>query len=200
MSPKERPEWIPIQKHTNKRLLRNTTFFAAVSACLGICAWITVGQSEKTQSAMSHLSSGFEYDESIGRLQFVSNLLPESAMVFLNSDPSVSDLTIPSDAEITHAWSEDEPWLEYASSGSISACQAGEVVTIVANHHGESTIRMIHENGYESIYSGLTSVSVSQYDHIEAGTAIGSATGKAAFELRKDGMSVLPAFSLQHEN
>lgn len=201
MTPKERPSWAPIQKHTSKQLLRNTAFFAAVSACLGVCAWMTVSQPKETQSVMSHLTTGFEYDDSIGRLQFVSNILPESAMVFLNADSSISGLIRPSDASITHVWSEEEPWLEYACTGDIAACQAGEVVTIVANRQGESTVRMIHENGYESIYSGLSSISVSEYDHLEAGMLIGAASGTAAFELRKDGLSVLPVFSeIYHEN
>ena len=201
MMPVRRQEWTPLPKHTHKRLLRNTAFFAALSMCLGGCAWISIAQPQRTQAVMSHLTSGFEYDDTLGRLQFVSNMLPESAMVFLSSDDTENEFYLPAEAQITHPWTEYEPWLEYACIGDISACCEGEVVSIVANRQGEHTIRIIHENGYESIYSGLSSVSASEYDYIEAGEQVGTAAGNAAFELRKDGVSVHPVFAeTQHAN
>ena len=85
MTPRERHSaWTPMQKHTDKRLLRNTAFFAAVSLCLSAGVWMSVRQPQQTQAVMSHLTTGFEYDETLGRLQLVNNMLPESAMVFLN--------------------------------------------------------------------------------------------------------------------
>ena len=194
MRPKEHPTWTPEQKHISNRLLRNTSFFAAGFLCLGVCAWIASNQPQKAEAVMNHLSSGFEYDETLGRLQLVSNMLPESAMVFMDM-PSNTDFQAPVQAQLTHTWSEREPWLEYACSGDITACADGEVMTIVKNHAGTYTMRILHDQGYESIYSGLQTVLSHEHDVIAAGQAIGVSVDNAAFELRKDGISVLPAFS-----
>lgn len=195
MTQREQLSWPSIQKHTNKRLLRNTAFLAAVSLCLGGCAWFSISQPQKTKAVMSHLTAGFEYDETLGRLQLVNNMLPESAMVFLNTDSNTLDFQIPVDGQACHAWTQAEPWLEYPFAGDVTACQAGEVVTIVQNHAGTHTMRIMHDAGYESIYSGLRSIRVEENARVEAGQVIGTSAGTTAFELRKDGVSVLPAFS-----
>ncbi|MBQ7887796.1 MAG: M23 family metallopeptidase [Clostridia bacterium] len=195
MTQKQRLSWPEKQKHTNKRLLRKTSFFAAVSLCLCGCAWFAVSQPHRTEAVMSHLTAGFEYDETLGRLQLVNNMLPESAMVFLSTDSSITEFQAPVEAEVSHAWTQQEPWLEYASIGDVSACQDGEIITIVQNHAGTHTMRILHDNGYESIYSGLHAVHASENESVLAGQIIGTSAGKAAFELRKDGVSVLPAFS-----
>jgi len=193
MTPKERPAWVPEQKHTNIRLLRNTAFFAAVSICLGI-GW-AISRPQSSQAVMAHLTAGFEYDDTLGRLQFVSNMLPESAMVFLNTEYAVPEFCVPAGAQISHPWTQQEPWTEYACFGDISACQDGEIMTIVKNHAGTHTMRILHDNGYESIYSGLSAVHSKEHDTVFSGQTIGTSTGTAAFELRRDGVSVLPVFS-----
>ena len=101
---------------------------------------------------------------------------------------------VPSKAEIIHAWNQAEPWLEYDDSGAVMACSDGEVMTVVQNRNDEYTVRILHENGYESVYSGLVDVSASVFDHVLAGEQIGQAGNGIAFELRKDGLSVMPEF------
>ena len=195
MNQREPIVWPEKQTHTNKRLLRNTAFFAAVSLCVGGCAWISINQPEKTELVMSHLTAGFEYDETLGRLQLVNNMLPESVMVFLNSDSSDSTFFVPAQAQVSHQWTNQEPWLEYACIGDVSACQSGEIMTIIQNHAGTHTMRILHDDGYESVYSGLHAVHVREHDRVLSGQVIGTSAGIAAFELRKDGVSVLPVFS-----
>ena len=195
---KEHHEWTPEQKHISNRLLRNTPFFAAGFLCLGLCAWATTSQSKNAEAVMNHLSSGFEYDETLGRLQLVSNMLPESAMVFMDIPDSLSFQT-PTDAQLVHAWSQQEPWLEYACSGDIAACADGEVMTIVKNHAGTYTMRILHEQGYESIYSGLKTVHSAEHEDIVSGQIVGVSSQKASFELRKDGVSILPTFAALHD-
>lgn len=187
--------WPEKQMHTNKRLLRNTAFFAAVFLCGGGFAWLSVKKPEKVEAVMSHLTAGFEYDETLGRVQLVNNMLPESVMVFLNSDSTQPEFGLPTQAQVSHQWSEQEPWLEYTCMGDVSACQTGEVVTIVENHAGTHTMRILHDDGYESVYSGLCTVHVSEHDNVLSGQVIGTSAGTASFELRKDGISVLPTFS-----
>ena len=196
MTPRERClEWHTEQKQTNKRLLRNTAFFAAVSLCLGISAIAVTGDQQKSETVISRLTAGFEYDETIGRLQLVSSILPESAMVFLSNDHTLPDFSVPTDASIVHAWSQQEPWIEFSGPRELSACLAGEVITLVSNRAGDHTIRIMHDNGYESIYSGIKTVSIKEYDHVETGQLLGISGGNSAFEIRKDGVAVLPVFS-----
>lgn len=44
----------------------------------------------------------------------------------------------------------------------------------------------IHKNGYESVYSGLKQMLVSEGEEVVSGQAIGRTEGFAAFELRKE--------------
>ena len=78
--------------------------------------------------------------------------------------------------------------------GGIKACSDGEVMTVIKNREGEYTVRLMHADGYESIYSGLSDVQLAENDRVIAGEKLGVSKGTAAFELRQDGMSVLPLF------
>jgi len=195
---RERKLLTPVRhtKGISKRLLRNTGIFAAVSLCIGTGLYFAFQPAEKTKSVMSHLTAGFEYDDSLGRLQFVSNILPESAMVFLSSNLD-AELSPPTSSLQTHAWSSTEPWIEYACTGMISACDQGEIMTVVKNRQDEYTVRVLHNDGCESIYSGLNAVSVKEAETIKAGQKIGTAAGHAAFEFRKEGLSIMPVFAGQ---
>lgn len=197
MNARERGTWTPVNrtKKSKKRLLRNTSVFAAVSLCLGAGALFAMRNPGDVQSVMSHVTAGFEYDDTLGRLQFVSNLLPESAMVFLSGGDETQKLAVPTSAKVSHAWTQEEPWLEYACIGDVFACQDGEVMTIVKNRQDEYTVRVLHKDGYESIYSGLNAVHLNEQATVFAGQQIGTAAGFTAFELRKDGLSVLPVFA-----
>ena len=116
-------------------------------------------------------------------------------MVFLSGGDETQKLAVPTSAKVSHAWTQEEPWLEYVCIGDVRACQDGEVMTIVKNRQDEYTVRVLHRDGYESIYSGLNAVHLNEQDTVSAGQQIGTAAGFTAFELRKDGLSVLPVFA-----
>ena len=186
-------------EHRHIRSRKHFRFSYALAAGISV---LLVGSCVMTGSSavqvMSHMDSGFDYDETLGRLQYVSNILPESAMVFLSSEEEPMKIYIPIvDVEMTHVWSENEPWLEYSGAGDVNACMAGEVIAVIANRSGEYTLRLRHESGYESVYSGLNDVFVKEYETVSAGDTIGKADVSAGFELRKDGLSVLPTFITQ---
>lgn len=198
MKPRSRSDWAPKEKEKKKIQLSKRIIVCAAAAvfCLSAGA-LLLRDTPQTQSVMSHLETGFEYDESIGRLQFVSNILPESAMVFLSSTSEDVELTKPTDAQEIHVWSQSEPWIEYDAGSQVVSCRDGEVMTVVKNRVDEYTVRILHDDGYESVYSGLTEVFLQESDPVFAGESIGYAQGEAAFELRKDGLSILPDFSVQ---
>ena len=201
MKPRERHEWTKKTLHRrrikwDKRLLRKSVPLAAAFLCLGLAAIATAWFKDDVQSVMSHVTAGFEYDETLGRLQFVSHILPESAMVFLtgNDETEICSAVLPTETTLLHTWSPDEPWMEYEGNGEVSCCMAGEVMNTVKNRRDEYTVRILHADGYESIYSGLNTVSVQEGEAVASGAPIGTMAGMTAFELRKDGLSVMPVF------
>lgn len=191
--------WEPTGKKKRRSLGRRKTTALAAGALLFALtgAALTPAGREAGKAVVSRVTGGFEYDETLGRLQFVSRVLPESAMVFLTSTQGGAAVTAPVSASAQHAWSEQEPWLEFACSGNVCACLGGEVMTIVRSRADAYTVRLLHEDGYESVYSGLTRVSVAEGDSVRAGQTLGEAGGYAAFELRRDGLSIQPVFSAQ---
>lgn len=199
MKPRERHEWKKDaakkkRPHFEQRLLSKGIPLAAVVLCLGTAAVLHLRTGDT--AVTSHVTAGFEYDNTLGRLQFVSNILPESAMVFLNgSNEEVLSVMAPVQAEVVHVWSQAEPWLEYACSGKVANCLDGEVMTVVKNRENEYTVRMMHDNGYESVYSGLQDVDIEENNWVKMGQSLGSSSGFLAFELRKDGVSVMPALN-----
>ena len=194
-----RPNWEADDCRThmntkNKRLLRYTIIFAAAFLFLGVGGTMAFQNPEKVQSVMSHVTGEFEYDETLGRLQLVSSLLPESALVFLEGEENNASITaVPAGAQLLHAWSQEEPWFEYSCIGEVAACQDGQIMTIVKSRDDQYTVRIGHQNGYESLYSGLHTVQVKELDTVSKGQQIGTTAGFTAFEWRKDGLSVLPA-------
>lgn len=200
MNPRERGEWKgPTakrhQKTDTKRLLRNASISAAVLLCLFAVGGVVSGKSRIAQSVMSHVTTDFEVDDSLGRLQFVSNILPQSAMVFLQGSDELTPVSAPVRSQETHVWTQEEPWLEYVCTGVVTACSDGDVMTIVQNREGEYTVRLRHDNGYESIYSGMSEVNLREGDHVLCGAQVGWTDSFSAFELRQDGLSIQPVFS-----
>lgn len=205
MRPRERREWSEAKERRRpaktgrvraaRILPKHLPALAAAVCCVAVGAVAVVRENGNVSAVMSHLTAGFEYDQTLGRLQFVSNILPESAMVFLSGGGEAEEIVEPTSASIVHVWSEAEPWLEYACSGDVICCQDGEVMTVVRNRQDEYTVRVLHGGGYESIYSGLTSVELRESDAVSAGQLLGTAGGFAAFELRRDGLSVQPVFA-----
>lgn len=200
MKGKDRTLWVGCSTTKRKsgniqRLYRNISLSAAAVLVLSMVSFGALQRDTDAAPVTNMVTADFDYDETLGRLQFVSNILPESAMVFLENESDSAHVELPSDSEIVHVWSPSEPWLEFAANTDVFACAEGEVMTVMKNRNGEYTVRLQHDTGSESIYSGLTEISVHETDQIGAGQKIGSADGKSAFELRRDGMSILPEFN-----
>ena len=121
-------------------------------------------------------------------------------MVFLENKETDISVFAPTEAAITHTWNDTEPWLEFDISNEVSACSDGDVMTVVKNRNDMYTVRILHNDGYESVYSGLDDVNVAQLDRVLAGDRIGSGANGSSFELRKDGLSVMPQFQVMGRN
>ena len=85
--------------------------------------------------------------------------------------------------------------LNTKETGEISSCMSGEVMNTVKNRQNEYTVRILHADGYESVYSGLSAVRVEEGEYVHAGSAVGTVP-KAQRRLNcgKTGLSVMPVF------
>ena len=143
------------------------------------------------------------WDSGLGKISFVSNLLPESMAVFFESDLS-AELTAPCFGPVVHAWSETEPYLGYgADNGKVYAVSAGQVMSVAHGLEEERIVRLRHEDGLESLYYNLASVNVREGDEVNAQTCLGTtlAGRQALVEVRRAGRAIDPTelLSLREE-
>ena len=142
-------------------------------------------------------SMGMEWDESLGKLSFVSNLLPEEIQEVWSETQTV-ELPIPLNGIVVHTWSSGEPYLLIDSEETVVTASAdGEVLAIAHGPDEERIVRIRHEDGTEAIYGNLTDCAIEQGEWIEAGETVGtlSADQPLAFEVRLNGRSVEPTFT-----
>lgn len=176
------------------RMLRNTA--VACALLLGVLALGNIRQpwamraSETVQRA---LTMHIDLDSSIGRLSFVRDWMPESALVFFNLDGG-AELAAPVAGELKHAYSDDQPWLLFACPEDSPVCAAADgTVTAVSELSGGSTGVLIdHGEGMETVYAYLSSASVQPGDAVSRGQALGQSAAQLYFELRQSEAAVDP--------
>lgn len=176
------------------RMLRNTA--VACALLLGVLALGNIRQpwamraSETVQRA---LTMHIDLDSSIGRLSFVRDWMPESALVFFNLDGG-AELAAPVAGELKHAYSDDQPWLLFACPEDSPVCAAADgTVTAVSELSGGSTGVLIdHGEGMETVYAYLSSASVQPGDAVSRGQALGQSAAQLYFELRQSEATVDP--------
>lgn len=167
-----------------ERMLRNT----AVCVALLLCVLATQSADPNGASLLSQVVT-MDLSESLGSLRFVSNLVPESAAVFWNL--GVEHHALPSQAEVAHVFSASEPWTAYGE-GAAQASAPGEVMSVGIAADGLATVRLRHAGGMETLYGGLSAVSVREGDWVETGQTLGEGE-TLLFELRLEGRAVDPA-------
>ena len=186
----KKPSW-------GEKLARNCAF-------VGILTLMVVGvrnaQLPSGQTVITAVQEMIDadWDSSLGKISFVSNLLPESMAVFFESDLQ-AELTAPCFGSVVHAWSETEPYLGYnADNGSVYAVSAGQVMSVAHGLEEERVVRVRHENGLESLYYNLGSVSVREGDEVTAQTCLGTALAgqQALVEVRRAGRAINPTAML----
>ena len=176
------------------RMLRNTA--VACALLLGVLALGNIRQpwamraSETVQRA---LTMHIDLDSSIGRLSFVRDWMPESALVFFNLDGG-AELAAPVSGELKHAYSDDQPWLLFVCPEDSPVCAAADgTVTAVSELSGGSTGVLIdHGEGMETVYAYLSSASVQPGDAVSRGQALGQSAAQLYFELRQSEAAVDP--------
>ena len=184
---------------TGERLLRNTA--VACALLLTVMSLKNADQPwsrKMTEGVRQAMTMRIEWDESLGRLSFVRTLVPETALVFLNLGER-ADLSAPTEGEITHEYSESQPWIEYACSPAQQVMAATDgVVTAAGQGAGGDWIVLIQsKEGIETVYGYLKSIYVRAGQEVKQAQQIGatadSAESRLYFELREDGEAVDPA-------
>lgn len=135
------------------------------------------------------------WDEDVGKLSFVSELLPPEVQAVWLQQPAVTVMA-PVTGDILHAWSEAEPYVTFSSAVTdVRAAADGEVMSIAHGLEEERIIRLRHTDGHETLYGNLADCFVDVGDAVEAGEIIATLIHQQplAFELRVDGRSVDPS-------
>jgi len=135
-----------------------------------------------------------KWDENVGRLSFVSDLLPAEIRAVWSEVPAVQVMA-PITGETLHAWSEQEPYLELQGAVSdVRAAAAGEVMSIAHGLEEERIVRIRHADDSETLYGNLETCFVEVGDWVETGEIFAALIPgePLAFELRVDGRSIDP--------
>ena len=186
-----------------EKLLRNTA--VACALLLTVLSLNNIDQpwSQKlTDGVRQAMTMRIDWDETLGRLSFVRSLVPETALVFLNLGER-ADLKKPVDGEITHEYTEQQPWLEYRCSSAMQVtCAADGIVTAAGQGAGSEWIILVQsEDGLETVYGYLADVYVKSGQEVKAGQQIGATAEQAEsrlyFEVRENGVSVDPTGRLR---
>ncbi len=191
---KKRLEWVtPQKKSFVESLTRNV---AVAAALLLFVVAVRNAAAPQTQDVFTAIqdSVNMNLDETLGKLSFVSNLLPESALVFWNNEDAVQ-VTAPVHGDIVHTFTEEEPYVGLLGvSNDVRAAADGEVMNIAHGDGEERVVRVRHEDGLETIYGNLSQCYVAEGDQVYEGDIIGETADKQPvyFEVRKSGRSVDP--------
>ncbi len=187
-------EWVkPRKKDFAERLTRNVAVAAALLLCAVAVRNAALPQAKDVFSAIQD-SVTMDINESLGKLTFVSNLLPESALVFLNSNETVQ-VSAPVHGDIVHVFHEEEPYIGLLGvSSDVRVAADGEVMNVAHGDGEERGVRIRHEDGLETLYGNLMECFVSEGDQVYEGDIIGETAAKQPvyFEVRKNGRSVDP--------
>lgn len=139
------------------------------------------------------------WDDSLGKISFVSNLLPETVAVFFET-PLNETWTAPCAGEAVHAWSQEEPYLSYPATadGKVYAMADGQVMSVAHGPEEEMILRVRQENGLEVMYYNLSALNVREGDTVKKDDCIATALPQGvAVEIRRAGRAIDPTVYIE---
>ncbi len=175
-------------------LIRN---FAVVGALLLTIVAIRNSSSPEAISVFSALKegAGMEWDESVGKLSFVNQLLPQELQAVWN-EKSTPELYVPINGNVVHAWAESEPYVSIRpATDDVRAAADGEVMSIAHGIGEERIVRVRHTDDSEALYGNLDLCYAQVGDAVRAGDVIAKVMDgrDLVFEWREDGRAVDPS-------
>lgn len=200
LAPPKEPEkekklqWItPQKKSFFDSLTRNVAVAAALLLFVVAVRNAAIPEAKDVFTAVKD-GVNMNLDETLGKLSFVSSLLPESALVFWNTEDSVQ-VTAPVHGDVVHTFSEAEPYVGLLGvSSDVHAAADGEVMNIAHGDGEERVVRLRHDDGLETVYGNLSQCYVDEGDQVYEGDIIGETADNQPvyFEVRRSGRSVDP--------
>lgn len=190
---------LPVREKGLKRLFQpeNLSRNLALVGCIALVV-LALQQtgSEKSVSVFSTLRDEMTatWDQDVGKLSFVSDLLPAEIQAVWNPAAGIAVQT-PVNGQVVHTWSVQEPYLEISTTVTdVRSAGDGEVMSIAHGLDEERIIRIRHTDGSEALYGNLQSAHVEVGSVVESGEIIASLLPNKplAFELRVNGQSVDP--------
>ena len=180
------------------RLLRNSAYACAL--LLGVLALGNVNEpwaKRASDSVEKALTMRIDLDESIGALQFVKDLMPESALVFMNLTGEKA-LARPVDGPLAHAWTALQPWLMFncEEGAEVHAAAAGTVTAVSPMSKGLYGVLVDHGEGVETLYAHLAGADVAAGDAVSRGQVLGKGGDAVYFEYRRNGEAADPTAEL----
>lgn len=178
----------------SERLLRNTAI-----ACALLLGILTIRNIDRpwSRAALSGIESALtmriDPDASLGKLNFVKKMLPESTLVFFNMSGDAA--LEPVNGDIVHEYSDGQPWTLYACdpAAEVRATMSGMVSAVACMESGDWCVVVDHGNGVETMYAYMDRPGVDAGVQVERGEKIGAARGDSLYyEYRQDGASVAP--------
>ena len=133
------------------------------------------------------------WDDSVGKISFVSNLLPDAVSVFFET-PLSEEWTAPCFGTAVHAWSREEPYLGYEATDSrVFAMADGQVMSVAHGPDEERILRVRQENGLEVMYYNLSALNVREGDQVKKDQCIAASLPQGvAVEIRRAGRPIDP--------
>lgn len=177
-----------------ERLLRSTAIACAL--LLGILALKNI-DTPWSRAAVNGLESALtmriDPDHSLGKLDFVKNIMPETSLVFFNISGSAP--AKPVSGSIDHKFSQAQPWITYSCDdrSEVRCTMAGTISAVSQLSGGDWCVLVDHGKGVETMYAFMGEPEVVSGDNVQRGARLGEVQGDTLYyEMRRDGSSVEP--------
>lgn len=189
---------LPSRKSSLMKLNRNTAFLMLLMVCL---ASIHNQQLPNGKTVLTAVQQTLDspWQEDLGKITFVDNLIPESLSVFF-TQPADHSFSLPCSGSMVHAWQAEAPYVSFLPHTPAALCMAdGEVMNVSHTSEGTLSLRIRHDNGTESVYYHLAEVFCREGDAVKEGDTVASIQEgeNLLVDVRRDGLSIDPAFKDQ---
>lgn len=185
---------LPARRSGAVKLNRNVAFLMLLMVCLASIHNQSLPSGQTVLTAVQQTVDS-DWDETLGQITFVDQLIPDTLAVFF-AQPASQRLSLPCVGSVAHSWSQDAPYVSYVPQNKAALAMAdGEVMNISHGADDLLTLRIRHDSGLESVYYHLEEVFCREGDIVKCGDTIATICPgeNLVVDVRQDGLSVDPA-------
>jgi len=143
---------------------------------------------EFTQSVVGYIrdsiTEDMDIDETLGKLKFVTNYIPDSIAVFGQNISQTQEITpffaIPAEGKVVGQFGAGNNGIDIlgTKNNNIYAVADGQVVDVGEDKNGGQYIKIDHGNDIISLYEGCAQVAINIGDRVAKGDKIGTMGGE----------------------